>query len=252
MFKFLKDDEWSRLLGIFFSSGLTVKEFNVRHGLGRMQLCRAAIRLGVSDKYHDAIASAKPTNIKYARKSDDVKLAVIDEFMGGNLTTKEVGAKYGISHRLIRKWFSEAGRLDDFINIVKANQRRVFEKPCALGVIAAISGDKSVNWNGMSMEFGPLGYYILIPSPEHPHRDSSGYVYEHRLVMERYLGRYLTKDEFIHHINLNPSDNRIENLILVSKKQHGLLHYYLQRALVELVGESDLAKITGHIISIIK
>ena len=37
--------------------------------------------------------------------------------------------------------------------------------------------------------------YILIKKKEHPYADGKGYVREHRLVMEKHIGRYLTENE---------------------------------------------------------
>ena len=46
------------------------------------------------------------------------------------------------------------------------------------------------------------------------------WLYKHREVMERYLGRKLLPEEHIHHTNGNHLDNRIENLEIVSKSKH--------------------------------
>lgn len=78
-------------------------------------------------------------------------------------------------------------------------------------------GEKNHNWKGGR---SILGGYITIKSPDHPFKNSSGCVMEHRLVMEKMLGRYLTSNEQVHHRNGIKTDNRIENLEVVIKKMH--------------------------------
>jgi uncharacterized protein (DUF1330 family) len=67
--------------------------------------------------------------------------------------------------------------------------------------------------------------YIRVYSPEHPFKDNSGYVLEHRLIVEKFIGRYLTKEEVIHHLNEDKQDNRIENLMIFPNgKEHIKFH----------------------------
>ena len=59
-------------------------------------------------------------------------------------------------------------------------------------------------------------YFVLVHSPKHPRAVSEGYVPEHYLVAEKQLGRSLTPDEDVRHINGNAQDNRVDNLEIVS------------------------------------
>lgn len=65
--------------------------------------------------------------------------------------------------------------------------------------------------------------YRLVYQPEHPN-SHKGYVYEHRLVAERMLGRSIRKDEHVHHRNEDPSDNRPANLQVLTIREHRRLH----------------------------
>lgn len=68
--------------------------------------------------------------------------------------------------------------------------------------------------------------YVMVLNRSHPFCDHHGYVFEHRLVMEKHIGRYLDKKERIHHINGIKFDNRIENLMLFeSESKHQAFHH---------------------------
>jgi len=79
------------------------------------------------------------------------------------------------------------------------------------------------NWKGGKV-LGANGKYWYILKPEHPNCMSDGYVAEHRLVIEKALGRYLGKNEDVHHKNRNTKDNRVENLDVMLKSEHGRMH----------------------------
>lgn len=61
--------------------------------------------------------------------------------------------------------------------------------------------------------------YINIYKPDHPNCSKQGFVKEHRLVMEKMIGRLLERHETVHHKNGNRKDNRPKNLELWSVRQ---------------------------------
>ncbi len=84
-------------------------------------------------------------------------------------------------------------------------------------------GKNNPNWKG-GRKICPKGY-VYIHLPTHKFCDCKGYIPEHRLVIEKHLGRYLKPNEIPHHINNIKSDNRIENFMLFKNRgYHRLFH----------------------------
>jgi hypothetical protein len=82
--------------------------------------------------------------------------------------------------------------------------------------------EKHCNWRGGTYI---TGGYVYEYAPNHPDAyRRKGYVAQHRLVMERNIGRPLASDELVHHINGNRADNRIENLEIKCRSSHISLH----------------------------
>lgn len=86
----------------------------------------------------------------------------------------------------------------------------------------AMIGEGNPSWKG-GKTISTQGY-IWVFCPEHPKAIHGRYIPEQVLVMEKLLGRYLTEDEVVHHINGVKDDNGLDNLIVMTKKEHKSLH----------------------------
>lgn len=91
----------------------------------------------------------------------------------------------------------------------------------------SIDSSFAVNWKG-GRNINSSGY-VEIKVEGYPYTNRRGYVYEHRYVVEQHLGRFLTTDEVVHHIDGNTQNNSLDNLLLLSNSEHLMLHRLLRR-----------------------
>ena len=77
--------------------------------------------------------------------------------------------------------------------------------------------------------------YIQVRCLDHPFKRHGDFVFEHRLVAEKYLlngenaieidgKKYLKPEYEVHHINFDRTDNRKENLMVLTHKEHKEIH----------------------------
>lgn len=69
--------------------------------------------------------------------------------------------------------------------------------------------------------------YKKVKAHEHPNADKFGYIFEHRLIMSKHLGRPLLSSEHIHHKDGNKLNNDISNLEIITLEEHSRLHSLL-------------------------
>jgi len=87
-------------------------------------------------------------------------------------------------------------------------------------------GENNPKWRGGRIVDKREGR-VMVYKPGHPGARIMGgkYIYEYRLVAEQIVGRPLREDEIVHHINGDCTDNRVENLRVMSQSDHAKAHF---------------------------
>lgn len=110
-------------------------------------------------------------------------------------------------------------------NWTKEHKKYVKDNYAKLGArpIADKLGIHIYRVNKMAQELGvkyqPKDWYICKEGYKVVGK-SSNRILEHRKVMQEHLGRELTSDEIVHHIDGNKLNNDISNLVLTTRSAH--------------------------------
>ncbi len=80
-------------------------------------------------------------------------------------------------------------------------------------------GDETGRWNAEGRIISSHGYIRLRVGVGHPLADPNGYAYEHHVVLAA-AGIALEADQVVHHRSGDKTDNRMENLGVVSRGEH--------------------------------
>jgi DNA-binding CsgD family transcriptional regulator len=123
----------------------------------------------------------------------------------------------------IQRWTEEGRSLSEIARLLGTNKRTVKRFLQVSGIRFERfrqSGKNNPSWKGGRMI--DKDGYVLIHQPEHPYASRHGYVREHRLVVEKRMGRFLSSKEVVHHKNGERQDNRSCNLELFESNGHHL------------------------------
>ncbi len=184
---------------MFYDEGKTLSE--MRKYFGCKSVITAAKRLrelGIETNRN----KLKKQNTMMGMSDEEFK-----EYLKEQYKTKsmgEIGKEIGVSAAAVRKYFVKFG-------MERRGNTEFMHDPT-----------KTPNWNG-GIHVKSTGY-VEVYAPDHPRANGRPYIYQHILVMEKHIGRYLEKDEVVHHIDGNKSNNDISNLRLMTNREHVMMH----------------------------
>lgn len=166
---------------------------------------RACLECGKTFKSYNPNPKYCSRKCKVESQKDKFDESKMLELYESGMTQEEVAKELGTTQKVIYKRMKKLGYKAR--PAIKRNQ----------------NGEFNDNWKGGRVKHS--NGYVYVRQKDHPRAlKNGGYVLEHILVAERYIGRYLKYGEVIHHINGVKDDNRPENLYITNHTEHMRLH----------------------------
>lgn len=176
-----------------YRAGASLSQLSREYGGSHIAVRKALLRFGVELR--------KPGRAAWRHFDAEQQAQIIKSWHGGESQTS-IAKGLGTTQEVISRFLVRNG-------IEPVNRRRPQR------------GEQNPLWRGGRTQVkGYVGIRLPDDDPMVSMRIDNGYVLEHRLLMARALGRPLTRDETVHHINGDRADNRLENLQL-RQGQHG-------------------------------
>jgi hypothetical protein len=157
------------------------------------------------------------------------------------LTCQEIAEQLGKIPFWVQHWKKHLGR--EYHPTDKMVQKVLKRSGCKMRLTGATinrngnwKGDRSVDRQG----------YVLVVCRDHPHVTKKGYVREHRLIVEKALGRYLKPTEVVHHIDDDPSNNDIDNLLVFETQAQHVSVTMKEKVPPQRTEKAQAARWKGH------
>lgn len=153
------------------------------------------------------------------------KCMLADMYLNQMMSISEISQKTGVARSMVRYYLLKMGvklrSIKEALGLIKPKlsaiqkgRKRVVTEQWRRNVSEGRKRYSLTHSKGYDIHAG----YKRISVGEHSGR------LQHVVIMEQHIGRRLKPGEVVHHINGIKTDNRIENLALMSNKEHSRLH----------------------------